>query len=82
MVINAQIKGSASSDSSCSQTKVEQKVWVKLPNDSIISVIEPFTILTLLPFDSIEIKIFEYTFSGGINAIKLRATTRDCPVAS
>jgi len=50
VVINAQIKGSASSDSSCEQTKVEQKVWVKLPNDTVIPLIDT--------------KIFEYTFSG------------------
>jgi len=64
VVINAQIKGAGSSDSSCEQTKVEQKVWVKLPNDSVISLIDPFTVLTLLPGDDIDTKIFEYVFSG------------------
>ncbi|MEN8220515.1 MAG: LamG domain-containing protein, partial [Pseudomonadota bacterium] len=64
VVINAQIKGPGSSDSSCEQTKVEQKVWVKLPNDSVIPLIDPFTVLTLLPGDDIDTKIFEYVFSG------------------
>jgi hypothetical protein len=64
VVINAHIKGAGSSDSSCEQTNVEQKVWVKLPNDTVIPLIDPFTVLTLLPFDSIETKIFEYVFSG------------------
>ncbi|TGO02245.1 hypothetical protein PN36_28015 [Candidatus Thiomargarita nelsonii] len=64
VVINTQIKGAGSSDSSCEQTKVEQKVWVKLPNDTVISLIDPYTVLTLLPGDDIETKIFEYTFSG------------------
>jgi len=64
VVINAQIKGSGSSDSSCKQTQVEQKVWVKLPDDSVIPLIDPFTVLTLLPGDDIDTKIFEYTFSG------------------
>ncbi|MEN8221503.1 MAG: LamG domain-containing protein [Pseudomonadota bacterium] len=64
VVINAHIKGSGGSDSSCEQTKVEQKVWVKLPNDAVIPLIEPFTGLTLLPGDDIDTKIFEYTFSG------------------
>jgi hypothetical protein len=64
VVINAQIKGPGSSDSSCEQTKVEQKIWVKLPNDTVIPLIDPFTVLTLLPFDSIDTKIFEYNFSG------------------
>ncbi|MEN8220507.1 MAG: hypothetical protein ABFS56_29990 [Pseudomonadota bacterium] len=64
MVINAQIKGSASSDSSCEQSKVVETVWVKLPNDAVIPLIEPFTGLTLLPGDEIDTKIFEYIFSG------------------
>jgi len=64
VVINAHIKGASSSNSSCEQTKVEQKVWVKLPNNTVIPLIDPFTVLTLLPFDSIETKIFEYVFSG------------------
>ncbi|OAD21087.1 protein containing Glycoside hydrolase, family 33, partial [Candidatus Thiomargarita nelsonii] len=50
VVINAHIKGPGSSDSSCEQTKVEQKIWVKLPNDTVIPLIDPFTVLTLLPF--------------------------------
>ncbi|MEN8220402.1 MAG: LamG domain-containing protein, partial [Pseudomonadota bacterium] len=64
VVINAQIKGPGNSDSSCEQTQVEQKVWIKLPDDSVIPLIAPFTVLTLLPGDDIESKIFECTFSG------------------
>jgi hypothetical protein len=64
VVINAHIKGPSSSDSSCSQTKVEQKVWATLPNNSVISLIKPFTMLTLLPGYEANTKIFGYTFSG------------------
>jgi len=64
VVINAQIKGPGGSDSSCEPTQVEQKVWVKLPNDVVIPLIDPYTVLTLLPGDDIDTKIFEYTFSG------------------
>lgn len=64
VVINAHIKGPSSFDSSCSQTKVEQKVWAKLPNNSVISLIKPFTMLTLLPGYDANSKIFEYTFGG------------------
>jgi len=33
-------------------------------NDSVISLIDPFTVLTLLPGDDIDTKIFEYTHRG------------------
>jgi hypothetical protein len=64
VIINAHINGPGNSDSSCEQTKVVETVWVKLPDDSVIPLIEPFTGLTLLPGDDIDTKIFEYTFSG------------------
>ncbi|MEN8220951.1 MAG: LamG domain-containing protein [Pseudomonadota bacterium] len=64
VIINAHINGPDSSNSSCSQTKLVETVWVKLPDDSVIPLIEPFTGLTLLPGDDIDTKIFEYTFSG------------------
>jgi len=64
VVINAHINGPGSSNSSCEQSKVVETVWVKLPDDSVIPLIEPFTGLTLLPGAEIDTKIFEYTFSG------------------
>jgi len=64
VVVNAHIKGPKGSVSSCEQTQVVETVWVKLPNDAVIPLIEPFTGLTLLPGDDIDTKIFEYTFSG------------------
>jgi hypothetical protein len=64
VVVNAHIKGPASPDSSCEPTKVVETVWVELPDGFVISLIQPFTALTLLPGDNIETKIFEYTFNG------------------
>ncbi len=64
MVINAHIKKPNNSNSSCEQSKVVETVWVKLPDDFVIPLIEPFTGLTLLPGAEIDTKIFEYTFSG------------------
>jgi len=64
VVVNAHIKGAKGSVSSCEQTQVVETVWVKLPNDSVIPLIDPYTVLTLLPGDDIETNIFEYTFSG------------------
>ncbi|TGO02508.1 hypothetical protein PN36_23780, partial [Candidatus Thiomargarita nelsonii] len=64
VVVNAHIKGPKGSVSSCEPTQVVETVWVKLPNDAVIPLIEPFTGLTLLPGDDIDTKIFEYTFSG------------------
>jgi len=84
VVINAQIKGAGSSDSSCEQTKVVEKIWIKLPNDTVIPLIDPFTVLTLLPFDSIDTKIFEYIFSGAepIGSYQIGGRRRLSSVAS
>ncbi|WP_069471493.1 LamG domain-containing protein [Candidatus Marithrix sp. Canyon 246] len=64
VVINSHIKAPASSDSSCQPSKVTAKIWAKLPNNSIISLIKPLTGLTLLPGDDIQTKVFEYIFRG------------------
>ncbi|WP_069469927.1 LamG domain-containing protein [Candidatus Marithrix sp. Canyon 246] len=64
VVINTHIKGPSISDSSCLQTKVELKFWATLPNNSVISLIKPFTMLSLLPGYDANSKIFEYTFGG------------------
>jgi hypothetical protein len=64
LVVNSHIKAPTSSDSSCEPTKVVETIWVKLPNDSIRSLVKPFTQLTLLPGEDIDKKIFQYTFTG------------------
>jgi hypothetical protein len=64
VVVNTHLKGPGSLDSSCEPSNVVETVWVKLPDDSVIPLIEPFTGQTLLPGDETETKIFEYTFSG------------------
>jgi len=65
VIVNTQINGPGIlDDRSCEPSKVVETVWVKLPDDSIIPLIKPFTSLTLLPGDEIDTKIFEYTFSG------------------
>ncbi|WP_069471490.1 LamG domain-containing protein [Candidatus Marithrix sp. Canyon 246] len=63
VVINSHIKAPASLDSSCQSSKVTAKIWAKLPNNSIISLIKP-TGFTLLPGNDIQTKIFEYIFRG------------------
>jgi len=46
------------------ETSQVAKISVGFTIQNDASLIEPFTGLTLLPFDSIDTKIFEYTFSG------------------
>jgi hypothetical protein len=64
VVVNAHIKGPSSPDSSCESINVVETIWAQLPDGFVISLIQPFTALTLLPGDNIETKIFEYTFNG------------------
>jgi len=64
VVVNAHIKGPSSPDSSCESINVVETIWAQLPDGFVISLIQPFTALTLLPGDDTETKIFEYTFNG------------------
>ena len=65
IVININIKGPDNSDLSCEQSKVVKTVWgvlwVKLPDNSVISLIKPTELLLkgeIIPL------LYEYTFNG------------------
>ena len=53
------------SNPSCgSSLAVEGKVWLKLPDGSLMSVFDPFTTVQLSPGDTLPIDLLNYTFVG------------------